>query len=231
MKICVFAYNFNHKKTQEGIFRLFCSKFKIHKVIAMNKIKIKTPNKTIDIIPKDLTYLNPKLICKSLKIPFTVMAHNTKKCINYIRKDKFDIGIILGARILNDDLIKSFKIGILNLHPGILPENRGLDTHQWSIIKMIPQGATAHLINKKMDHGKIIIKKKIKIYKQDTLKDFYLRIQSLELDLMIDSLKILSKNKNFGFIPKIQGSYHSYLSSSQEKKILKLLPKYIKKFI
>ena len=47
-----------------------------------------------------------------------------------------------------------------------------------------------------MDRGKILFKKKIKIYSQDNLKDFCLRIQSLELELMIKSLDAIKKNKN-----------------------------------
>ena len=67
MKICVFAYNFKHKKTQDGLLKLFLSKIKINRVIAMNKIKIYQPSKKIEIIPKDISYYEPKLICKYLK--------------------------------------------------------------------------------------------------------------------------------------------------------------------
>ncbi len=230
MKICVFAYNFKHKKTQEGLLKLHLSKIKIDQVIAMNKVKINQPLKRIKLAPKDLSFIEPKIICKNLNIPFLVMKHNSIKCLNFLKKKRFNLGIILGARILKQEIIDCFKIGIINLHPGILPQNRGLDTHQWAVLNMLPQGATAHLINKKMDHGKILVKKKIKIYKQDTLKDFYLRIQSLELDLMIKSLKLISKDRKIGKIPKIQGHYHSYIKSSEEKKMIKLFPKYIKKF-
>ena len=52
MKICVFAYNFKHKKTQDGLLKLFLSKIKINQVIAMNKIKINQPYKKIEIPPK-----------------------------------------------------------------------------------------------------------------------------------------------------------------------------------
>jgi folate-dependent phosphoribosylglycinamide formyltransferase PurN len=231
MKICIFAYNFKHKKTQEGIIRLFCSKFKINQVIAMNKIKINSPKKIIELTSRDINYIRPKQICKSLKIPYNIINHNSKKCLRYIKKKNFDLGIILGARILDKEIIDCFKVGILNLHPGLLPENRGLDTHQWSILNMFPQGATAHLIDNRMDCGKIIIKKKIKIYKQDTMKDFYLRIQSLELDLMIRSLEVITKKKNYGHNPKKQGKYHSYISATDELKVKKLFENYKKKFV
>ncbi len=231
MKICIFAYNFEHKKTQEGIIKLITSNFKIDEVIAMNKKKIISPIKTIEIVPRDINFLNPRIICTKLNIPYKVIDHNSKNCEKYLKKKKFDIGIILGARILKEEIINCFKIGILNLHPGILPENRGLDTYQWAILNKIPQGATAHLIDRKMDKGKILYKKNINIYKQDTLKDFYLRVQSLELDLMIKSLKALKKNINFGYFPKKQGKYHSYISNKEEKEIIKNFDKYKKKFI
>lgn len=230
MKICVFAYNFKHKKTQDGIIKLISSKYKISQVIAMNKIKLYSPKKKIEIIIKDINYLHPKILCESLKIPYSVISHNSSKCIRFLKNKKFDIGIVLGARILREEVINCFKIGILNLHPGLLPENRGLDTHQWAILNMIPQGATAHLIDRKMDRGRILIRKKIKIYTQDTLKDFFYRIQSLEMDLMIKSLKILRNNNKAGYVAKNQGKYHSYLSRSTEKKIIKDLTAYKNKF-
>ena len=48
----------------------------------------------------------------------------------HFEKRKYDLGIILGSRIIKN-IINKFKIGILNMHPGILPYNRGLDTHKW----------------------------------------------------------------------------------------------------
>ena len=54
-------------------------------------------------------------------------------------KEKFDLGIIAGSRIIKKKVINEFKIGILNMHPGLLPLNRGLDTHKWAVFKNWPQ--------------------------------------------------------------------------------------------
>jgi len=50
-----------------------------------------------------------------------------------------------------EDIINAFKIGVLNMHPGILPDNRGLDTIKWAIMKDMKQGVSCHLISKEID--------------------------------------------------------------------------------
>jgi len=230
MKICVFAYNFPHKKSVDGILRLYLEKYKINFIIFMNKINLQNPKKIIPTTIKDISHPNPRILAKKLKIPYKIMQHNSKKCIQILKESKFDLGIILGARILIPEVINAFKIGILNLHPGILPENRGLDTCQYAVLNNWPQGATAHLIESKIDRGKIILKKKINIYKEDSIKDFYLRIQNLELSLMIQSLKRIKINKKIGKYSKQQGEYHSHIKNEQEKIIIDNLEKYKDKF-
>ena len=58
----------------------------------------------------------------------------SNKLVKILKKEKFDLGIIAGSRILKKKIIEEFKIGILNMHPGLLPLNRGLDTHKVSIL-------------------------------------------------------------------------------------------------
>ena len=90
------------------------------------------------------------------------------------------------------------------MHPGILPKNRGLDTHKWAIINNVKQGVTCHLINEKVDLGKMICKKNINIFQQDTLVDINYRLQNLELKLMIDSIKILKRKTTFSKIKNLK---------------------------
>ena len=45
-----------------------------------------------------------------------------------VKKYKINIGIISGARIIDKKIIKLFKYGIINLHPGKIPETSGLDS-------------------------------------------------------------------------------------------------------
>ena len=43
-----------------------------------------------------------------------------------------------------------FDTGIINIHPGLLPENRGLDNIKWALYHNMPQGLTVNFIRKRL---------------------------------------------------------------------------------
>ena len=74
-------------------------------------------------------------------------------------------------RILSKDFIKSFKGQILNIHPSLLPKYKGLNTHLRAISNSEKySGCTVHFVNSRLDSGKIILQKKVRISKVDTAK-------------------------------------------------------------
>jgi phosphoribosylglycinamide formyltransferase-1 len=101
-----------------------------------------------------------------------------KKVINELKK--IDIRLICLAgfmKILSKSFIKNFKGKILNIHPSLLPKYRGLNTHQKAIEnKDKYSGCTVHFVNSKLDSGKIINQKKVRIKKLDTPKTLAKRI-------------------------------------------------------
>ncbi len=72
-------------------------------------------------------------------------------------------------KILSKDFIKKFRGKILNIHPSLLPKYKGLKTHE-RVIKNKEKysGCTVHLVSPKLDSGKIILQKKVKLSKQET---------------------------------------------------------------
>ena len=80
-------------------------------------------------------------------------------------------------KILSKNFIKNFRGKILNIHPSLLPKFKGLNTHE-RVIKNNEKysGCTVHLVNSKLDSGKIILQKKIKIKKNDNSKTLSKRI-------------------------------------------------------
>ena len=72
-------------------------------------------------------------------------------------------------KILSGNFIKSFKGKILNIHPSLLPKYKGLNTHERVLNnKEKYSGCTVHFVNSKLDSGKIILQKKVKISKNET---------------------------------------------------------------
>ena len=95
-----------------------------------------------------------------------------KKIISEINNKKIKLICLAGfMRILSKNFIKRFKGKILNIHPSLLPKYKGLNTHQRAISNNEKySGCTVHFVNSRLDSGKIILQKKVKISKFDTAK-------------------------------------------------------------
>ena len=120
---------------------------------------------------------------KAKGLKFAKLYKIKKKVYNYdkkrisekkILKDLMsnDIKLICLAgfmKILSKDFIRKFKGKILNIHPSLLPKYKGLNTHDRVIQnKEKYSGCTVHLVNSKLDSGKIILQKKVKLSKKET---------------------------------------------------------------
>ena len=114
---------------------------------------------------------------------------NKKKAEFLILKDlkinRIDLICLAGfMKILSPDFIKKFKGKILNIHPSLLPKYKGLNTHARAIKNEDKySGCTVHLVNAKLDSGKIILQKKIRIFKKDTVYKLKERVQKQEYKL------------------------------------------------
>ncbi len=119
-----------------------------------------------------------------------------KKIISEINNEKIKLICLAGfMRILSKNFIKRFKGKILNIHPSLLPKYKGLNTHQRAISNNEKySGCTVHVVNSRLDAGKIILQKKVKISKFDTAK-------SLAKKVLIQEHKLYPKaiRKVFSF--------------------------------
>jgi methionyl-tRNA formyltransferase len=72
----------------------------------------------------------------------------------------FGISVLFGHKIPLE-LIRSFRLGIINLHPSLLPFGKGSDPVAWGILSNQDQGASIHLISEKIDDGEILSQERI----------------------------------------------------------------------
>ena len=73
-------------------------------------------------------------------------------------------------KILSENFIKKFKGKVINIHPSLLPKYKGLNTHKKAIENNDKYaGCSVHFVTAKIDSGKIIMQKKVRIKKNDTI--------------------------------------------------------------
>ena len=105
-----------------------------------------------------------------------------KKVLFELKKNKIKFICLAGfMKILSKNFIKNFNGRILNIHPSLLPKFKGLNTHDRAIkSKEKYSGCTVHFVNSKLDSGKIILQKKVRLNKNETPKTLAKKILTEE---------------------------------------------------
>ena len=130
---------------------------------------------------KGLIYANQNNIIKKI-INFSNPRIAEKKILSLLIKKKIEFICLAGfMEILSVYFIKKFKGKIINMHPSLLPKYKGLNTHE-RVIKNNDKisGCTVHYVTPKLDSGKIIMQKTVKISKIDTPKSLEKKILKKE---------------------------------------------------
>tara|TARA_B100000902_G_C27232359_1_gene875544 strand:+ start:593 stop:1171 length:579 start_codon:yes stop_codon:yes gene_type:complete len=101
-----------------------------------------------------------------------------KKILHELKKNHINLICLAGfMKILSKYFIKNFKGKILNIHPSLLPKYKGLNTHKRAIDnKEKLSGCTVHYVTSKLDSGKIIAQRKVKIKKYESPKSLAKKI-------------------------------------------------------
>lgn len=133
------------------------------------------------------------IICKKIGVSLVkVPSWNDNDIIASLPKNRNDtIYITCISKIIPKEIIAG-RI-ILNAHPGLLPENRGVDAFKWGIINLIPFGVTVHAVNEYIDAGTILARVIVPIKIVDSLVDVAFRSYELE-NLMLANFDMYINN-------------------------------------
>lgn len=215
-QIMLFIYDFPHKKTEDFLFRLLIEGYEIKYSIAAPWKRLNIKSSVVRVDQKHEGLIHPRLICEKFGIKYLSLDHDSKETLDFIKKNPVDLYIVSGARILSQEVISACQGKILNIHPGFLPDVRGLDTFLWSIYFNKPLGITAHFITSKIDSGLFIYKENLPIFKDDTPFDITLRLLEYQTEILIKSLKILEK-KEFEELEDLSDRKNLYNTKMDEK--------------
>ena len=209
--IDILTYDCAHRKTSDILFELIVNGYEINKVYAAPLIDLGLKQDIVKMSANACYNIHTAEICAKFKIPYIVKPHADIEGGN--------LGIIGGARILPDHVIQKYSIGIINIHPGLLPNNRGLDNIKWALYHDMPQGLTVHFIDKYVDRGQIILKKKVPVYDDDKIYHIHQRLVSMQPKVLIDALNILERGGET--YPAEKGTLFTQMTIKEEINLIK----------
>ncbi|MCP4521831.1 MAG: hypothetical protein GY827_09120 [Cytophagales bacterium] len=173
--------------------------------------------------PLEIKDFNYNLYTKS--VVFT-NGTNTKETENALKKLQPDIIFLAQTGIVRKNILSIPKIGVLNSHPGILPEYRGIDCYKWAILnnEYDKIGNTLHWVDTKVDTGNIIAKERLDIQQQETLSNIGASLSLLGIDLATKKLIEFANDKIDSGTNQLkeEGKQYYKMSLQDEKKIEQL---------
>ena len=130
---------------------------------------------------KGLDYANKSKINNSF-IQYSNRKIFEDRLLKLLKKNNVDLICLAGfMKILSGSFIKKFCKPILNIHPSLLPKYKGLNTHNRAVQNKDKfSGATVHIVNEKLDSGRIILQKKVKILRSDTVRSLEKKVLKIE---------------------------------------------------
>lgn len=107
------------------------------------------------------------------------VEHVSSAMLEFHVKHRFDFGFTLWwPNILSSEILKMVEIDFYNLHPSLLPAQRGKGTSFWNLVENSSFGVTIHKIGRQIDKGEIVAQVEIPKTWEDTGGSLALKAQS-----------------------------------------------------
>ena len=120
---------------------------------------------------------------------------NLSPVIKWVKDNEIDVILLFVGYILKKDIIKAPRICFLNKHSGLLPAYRGVFPVFWAMMNHDKIGVTIHKVSEDVDGGEIVLQKEYDRHDRRSVYDYYELIFSDTADLIIESLQLVSENK------------------------------------
>ena len=150
---------------------------------------------------------------RTIKFQKIYYFQNLRSLYRFLGIKKYDLGIQGGTSIINKKVFDKYKLGILKIHPGLLPQYRGCCSRKIYENKNV--FSTCHIIDEGIDTGKIVAKKQL----TTNNKSYYHFRASIYKIFSYDQIKNIKENKGFVNKPYDQGENSIYRKYIGEKKI------------
>lgn len=162
------------------------------------------PNSAVVVVISDKAEAGGLEKAEARGIEIIVVARNGRKRAEHdaeivaeLKKRNVELVCLAGyMRLLSSDFVRAFPNKIINIHPSLLPNFRGLEAQKQAIDAGAKiSGCTVHFVDEELDHGEIILQKEVEVKSDDTAETLSARILGHEHALYVEAVKkIVSEN-------------------------------------
>jgi methionyl-tRNA formyltransferase len=145
---------------------------------------------------------SPKPVGREKKMTYSPVddwAHKKKIEIHFDYQDlpEADLGVCASfGMIIPKVILDSFKYGIINVHPSLLPQFRGSSPIQATLINGVnPTGVSIIKMSEKMDAGPILTQFKEEVSEDDTNETLRARLFEKSADVLLEMIPAYIEGK------------------------------------
>jgi formyltetrahydrofolate-dependent phosphoribosylglycinamide formyltransferase len=142
------------------------------------------------------------VVAKRLAIPTWAQSHKGFERTEFdmmldaeLRRHGVEVVALAGyMRLLSPEFIRAWEGRILNIHPSLLPDYKGLDTHKRAILAgELFAGCSVHMVTEELDGGPVIAQAKVRIRERETPEMLAERVLKEEHKLYPEALDIFCR--------------------------------------
>ena len=145
----------------------------------------------------------------------TVPIHNSEEVMPHLKDLKLDLVVFGGTRIIRGEILDYPVDGVINSHPGLLPECRGSASPAWSVYHDIPIGSSTHFCDNGIDTGHLLLRREVPVKRGMTYEDLCFETLVLAGILMKEAL-IAYESKLWNEMRRPQGESVVYEKLSNQ---------------
>jgi phosphoribosylglycinamide formyltransferase 1 len=98
-------------------------------------------------------------------------------------------------RLLSPAFVEQWRGRMLNIHPSLLPNLRGLNTHERALAQgLVEHGCTVHLVTAKLDAGPILLQARVPVFPGDAADALAARVLKEEHRIYPQALEELARS-------------------------------------
>jgi methionyl-tRNA formyltransferase len=112
-----------------------------------------------------------------------------------LRRHAPDLLLLGDAPLLRDSIFRIPPAGTINIHPGYLPDVRGVNAYIWAVTKSLPQGVTAHFVDSGIDTGRIVVRRAVETACFPTLTSIVLHLARTCGEVAVDVLEAFAAGR------------------------------------